>query len=413
MRKLFAIVGREWRAYFLSPLAYVILTAYMFLNGIIFSRIVAFLSAPGAPHERFLSLMFTNTYFWIFTLFIVPILTMRLLAEERRSGTLEVLLTSPVSEATVVVGKFLGALGLLRGALGSERPLHPLPAREDLGRPRRGGLGLRRHRAARRILPRDRHVRLVADEEPDPGGDPDVRDPDPGVFGGPLRVGRRPGAAEPDRLPQHLGPHGRVRAGHRRHAPASSTTSRARRSSSCSRRRSFRPRRRRRERPLRRGSRRRRSASCWRPRPRAGRELPRRAPLEAVRLDAGAGLLPLGDHEEDPRRPEDTRPGDGVHDAALAPGPRGQGAAVALPGAQPEDRGRVPRPGAQPGARRGVLQGVGREGQHGRVPFGGPPEVRRGGQARRLRLHRRGDGRGARPSRLSRARRRSPPPFCR
>ena len=111
MKKLFAIVGREWRAYFFSPLAYVILTAYMFLNGLIFSRIVAFLSTPGAPRERFLPLMFTNTYFWIFTLFIVPILTMRLLAEERRSGTLEVLLTSPVSEATVVVGKFLGALG--------------------------------------------------------------------------------------------------------------------------------------------------------------------------------------------------------------------------------------------------------------------------------------------------------------
>jgi ABC-2 type transport system permease protein len=111
VKKLFAIVGREWRAYFLSPLAYVILTAYMFLNGFIFSRIVAFLSTPGVPRERFLSLMFTNTYFWIFTLFIVPIITMRLLAEERKSGTLEVLLTSPVSEATVVVGKFLGALG--------------------------------------------------------------------------------------------------------------------------------------------------------------------------------------------------------------------------------------------------------------------------------------------------------------
>ena len=110
MKKLFAIVGREWRAYFLSPLAYVILTAYMFLNGFIFSRIVAFLSTPGVPRERFLSLMFTNTYFWIFTLFIVPIITMRLLAEERKSGTLEVLLTSPVSETTVVLGKFLGAL---------------------------------------------------------------------------------------------------------------------------------------------------------------------------------------------------------------------------------------------------------------------------------------------------------------
>ena len=97
MKKLFAIVGREWRAYFFSPLAYVILTAFMFLNGYIFSRIVVFLARPGAGHEQFLSLMLTNTFFWIFTLFIVPILTMRLLAEERRSGTLEVLLTSPVS----------------------------------------------------------------------------------------------------------------------------------------------------------------------------------------------------------------------------------------------------------------------------------------------------------------------------
>ena len=111
MKKLFAIVGREWRAYFFSPLAYVILTAYMFLNGYIFRAIIVFLASPGAPHEGIVSLMFTNTFFWIFTLFIVPILTMRLLAEERRSGTLEVLLTSPVSETTVVVGKFLGALG--------------------------------------------------------------------------------------------------------------------------------------------------------------------------------------------------------------------------------------------------------------------------------------------------------------
>lgn len=111
MRKLFAIVGREWRAYFLSPLAYVILTAYMFLNGLIFAKIVSFLSTPGGPRERFLPILFTNTFFWIFLLFIVPILTMRLLAEERRSGTLEVLLTSPVSETQVVLGKFLGALG--------------------------------------------------------------------------------------------------------------------------------------------------------------------------------------------------------------------------------------------------------------------------------------------------------------
>ena len=111
MRKLFAIVGREWRAYFLSPLAYVILAAFLLMNGFIFAVIVTFLNTPEAPKGQALILLFTNTYFWIFNLFVVPIIAMRLFAEERKTGTLEMLLTSPVSEATVVLGKFLGALG--------------------------------------------------------------------------------------------------------------------------------------------------------------------------------------------------------------------------------------------------------------------------------------------------------------
>lgn len=111
MKRLFAIVGREWRAYFLSPLGWVILAAFLLVNGLIFAAIVQFLNAPGAPKEGAFRLLFTNTYFWIFNLFVVPVITMRLLAEERKSGTIEILLTSPVSEATVVLGKFLGALG--------------------------------------------------------------------------------------------------------------------------------------------------------------------------------------------------------------------------------------------------------------------------------------------------------------
>ena len=111
MRKLFAIVGREWRAYFLSPLAYVVLAAFLLMNGFIFTIIVNFLNSPQAPRGQALILLFSNTYFWIFNLFVVPIIAMRLFAEERKSGTLEMLLTSPVSEGTVVLGKFLGALG--------------------------------------------------------------------------------------------------------------------------------------------------------------------------------------------------------------------------------------------------------------------------------------------------------------
>lgn len=111
MKKLFAIVGREWRAYFLSPLAYVILAAFLVVNGYIFYFIVNYLNTPGVPKGQALPYLFTNTFFWFFTLFVVPIISMRLFAEERKAGTLEVLLTSPVSEATVVFGKFLGALG--------------------------------------------------------------------------------------------------------------------------------------------------------------------------------------------------------------------------------------------------------------------------------------------------------------
>ena len=111
MRKFLAIVGREWRAYFFSPLGYVIAAAFLFLNGMIFWRVLAFLSVPGAPRERALPLLFTNTYFWVFFLFVVPVIAMRLFAEERKSGTIEILLTSPVSEGEAVLGKFAGALG--------------------------------------------------------------------------------------------------------------------------------------------------------------------------------------------------------------------------------------------------------------------------------------------------------------
>jgi len=110
VRKWIAIVGREWRSYFFSPLAYVILSAFLLVNGIIFYAILSYLAAPGAAKGQALILLFTNTYFWIFNLFVVPIIAMRLFPEERRSGTIENLLTAPVSETEVVLGKWFGAL---------------------------------------------------------------------------------------------------------------------------------------------------------------------------------------------------------------------------------------------------------------------------------------------------------------
>jgi ABC-2 type transport system permease protein len=111
MRRTWAIIRRELIAYFSSPLAYIVLTAFLLMQGYIFYLIVSFLNNPQTPAMTPLRLFFGGTiFFWLFLLFVVPVITMRLIAEERRSGTIEVLLTSPVTEYQVVLGKFFAAL---------------------------------------------------------------------------------------------------------------------------------------------------------------------------------------------------------------------------------------------------------------------------------------------------------------
>jgi len=112
MRKVLAIVRRELIAYFSSPLAYMVLTAFLLMQGYIFYLIVSFLNQPGTQAMTPLRLFFGGTiFFWLFLLFVVPVITMRLIAEERRSGTIEPLLTAPLTEGQVIAGKFLAALG--------------------------------------------------------------------------------------------------------------------------------------------------------------------------------------------------------------------------------------------------------------------------------------------------------------
>ena len=111
MAKTWAIVRRELVAYFSSPLAYIVLTAFLLMQGYIFYIIVSFLNNPMTQAMTPLRLFFGGTvFFWLFLLFTVPVITMRLIAEERRSGTIEVLLTSPVSEFQVIIAKFIAAL---------------------------------------------------------------------------------------------------------------------------------------------------------------------------------------------------------------------------------------------------------------------------------------------------------------
>lgn len=111
MKGILATLMRELRAYFFSPLAYVLLTFFLLVNGYVFWIIVSFLNNRPGGFGNPLELLFGQTiFFWLVLLFVTPMLTMRLISEERRSGTIEVLMTAPVSETQVVLGKFFGAL---------------------------------------------------------------------------------------------------------------------------------------------------------------------------------------------------------------------------------------------------------------------------------------------------------------
>ena len=112
MNGVLAIFERELRAYFFSTMAWVVLAFLLLINGYVFAIILSFLTDPMSPGSATpMRLFFGDTFFfWMVILFIVPVLTMRLLSEERKSGTIESLMTAPVNEAQVVLGKYLAAL---------------------------------------------------------------------------------------------------------------------------------------------------------------------------------------------------------------------------------------------------------------------------------------------------------------
>jgi ABC-2 type transport system permease protein len=111
LKALIATVNRELRAYFFSPLAYVVLTCFLIVHGVTFSALIGFLSDPRSPAGPPMQYFFGATFlFWLAMLFVGAVLSMRLISEERRSGTIEVLMTAPITEGQVVAGKFLAAL---------------------------------------------------------------------------------------------------------------------------------------------------------------------------------------------------------------------------------------------------------------------------------------------------------------
>lgn len=107
MNGVLATYRRELRAFFFSPLAYVMLFFFLVVTGVIFVYIVGQLNNPASPGGPPLKFFFSAT--WLMLLLLGPLLTMRLVSEELRSGSIEVLMTAPVTEGQVIAGKFMAA----------------------------------------------------------------------------------------------------------------------------------------------------------------------------------------------------------------------------------------------------------------------------------------------------------------
>jgi ABC-2 type transport system permease protein len=124
MRNILAIWQREMKSYFVSPIAYVVLTVFLFLSGFFFYSILTAvvqstmmqaqfgqgaqpMDVPGIVSRSFFGTMS------VVLLFMIPMLTMGLFAEEKKRGTMELLLTTPVSNVQAMMGKYLASLTFL------------------------------------------------------------------------------------------------------------------------------------------------------------------------------------------------------------------------------------------------------------------------------------------------------------
>jgi ABC-2 type transport system permease protein len=124
MTNILAIAHKELKAYFASPIAYVLLAVFALLYGWFFAAILLFFERQSAQmgmmgmgpqsvnlNQQLIRPVLMNVS--VIMLFILPLITMRTYAEEKRSGTMELLLTSPLTDVQIVIGKFLGAMGLI------------------------------------------------------------------------------------------------------------------------------------------------------------------------------------------------------------------------------------------------------------------------------------------------------------
>ena len=127
MTNILAIVRKEWKGYFASPIGYVVIGMYAIVFGYFYTVGLGWFlrqSMQGPQmgggsmniNQQMVRYVFLNST--VIFLFVVPLITMRTYAEEKRSGTIELLVTSPVTDFQIVMGKFLGAMALYAAMLG-------------------------------------------------------------------------------------------------------------------------------------------------------------------------------------------------------------------------------------------------------------------------------------------------------
>ena len=123
MRNILAIAQKELRSYFASPIAYITIGFFALLYGYFYIAILSYFVRQsmqmgqfgGGPQALNINQVLIRQLFQnvtILILFIMPMVTMRTYSEEKRSGTIELLLTSPLTDFQIIMGKFLGAMAL-------------------------------------------------------------------------------------------------------------------------------------------------------------------------------------------------------------------------------------------------------------------------------------------------------------
>jgi ABC-2 type transport system permease protein len=108
MRAFAILFLKELRSFFLSPMAYVVMGLFAFLNGWLFLGMVRAMEVRASPRGLVHNLL-TSGWFWMGFLILFPLVTMRLFADERKMGTIEGLLTAPVRTSEVVLAKYAAA----------------------------------------------------------------------------------------------------------------------------------------------------------------------------------------------------------------------------------------------------------------------------------------------------------------